>query len=140
MQAGLLHNPVFAASFRVPDRPPNGTDTELSVEQDFLDLLVIPLRRKVAAAELEHAKLYVADHVVQLAADVKMAVSTIQARRTLLDRLPRSPSQIRPRPEFRGGNTRPERQPAGAGEPGCGRACGWKFPSRSSSSKPIASR
>ena len=87
VQAGLLHNPVFAASFRLPDRPPNGTDTELSVEQDFLDLMVMPLRRKVAAAEFEHAQLNVADHVVQLADDVKVAVYTIQARLQLVDRL-----------------------------------------------------
>jgi cobalt-zinc-cadmium efflux system outer membrane protein len=87
VQAGLLHNPVFAASFRLPDRAPNGTDTELSVEQDFLDLLILPLRKKVAAAEFEHAKLSVADRVVQLAGDVKIAEFTMQARQQLLERL-----------------------------------------------------
>ncbi len=87
VQAGLLHNPVFFASFRLPDQAPHGTDTELSVEQDFLDLLILPLRRKVAAADFEHAKLMVADHVVQLAADVKIAAYTMQAREQLLDRL-----------------------------------------------------
>jgi outer membrane protein, heavy metal efflux system len=84
VQAGLLHNPFFAASFRLPDRAPNGTDTELSVEQDFLDLLVLPLRKKVAAAEFERVQLTVADHVVQLANDVKIAVYTTQARQQLL--------------------------------------------------------
>ena len=87
VQAGLLRNPVFAASFRLPDRPPNGTDTELSVEQDFLDLLVMPLRKKVAAAEFEHTKLLVADHVVQLAQDVKAAVYILQAQQQLVRRL-----------------------------------------------------
>ena len=87
IQAGLLHNPVFAAGFRIPNRSPHGTDTEFSVEQDFLDLMIIPLRRKVAAAEFEHSKLIVADRVVQLAADVKVAVFTLQAREQLLDRL-----------------------------------------------------
>jgi cobalt-zinc-cadmium efflux system outer membrane protein len=87
VQAGLLHNPIFFASFRLPDHPPNGTDSELSIEQDFLDLLVLPLRKKVAQAEFEHTKLSVADRVVQLAADVRIAVFTMQASQQLLERL-----------------------------------------------------
>ena len=49
VQAGLLRNPIFGASFRFPDKAAGGhrsTNTEFSVVQDFLDLLVLPLRKK----------------------------------------------------------------------------------------------
>ncbi|MDO8142190.1 MAG: hypothetical protein Q6358_11880, partial [Candidatus Brocadiales bacterium] len=54
VQAGLLRNPIFGAGFRFPDKTVGGhrsTNTEFSVVQDFLDLLVLPLRKKVAAAQ-----------------------------------------------------------------------------------------
>ena len=87
VQAGLLKNPVFAASWRFPDRSPGGTNAEYSVTQDFLDLLILPLRKKVAAQQFEGTKLSVAHEVLQLAAEVKTAYYTLQAREQLLDRL-----------------------------------------------------
>lgn len=87
VQAGLLKNPVFAASWRFPDRSPGGTNAEYSVTQDFLDLLILPLRKKVAAQQFESTKLSVAHDVLQLTADVKTAYYTLQAREQLLDRL-----------------------------------------------------
>jgi cobalt-zinc-cadmium efflux system outer membrane protein len=87
VQAGLLKNPVFAASWRFPDRNPGGTNIEYSVAQDFLDLLIIPLRKQVAAQQLESTKFSVAHDVLQLAADVKVAYFTFQAREQLLGRL-----------------------------------------------------
>jgi cobalt-zinc-cadmium efflux system outer membrane protein len=85
--AGLLKNPVFAGSFRVPNQPPNGTDAELSIDQDFLDLLVLPLRRRMAATEFERTKYLVADRVWQLIVDVKSAYYTVVASRQLLEQL-----------------------------------------------------
>ena len=58
-EAGLLKNPSFDVSARFPDRPPSGTNLEFSIVQDFLDLFLIPLRKKVAANELARAKLRV---------------------------------------------------------------------------------
>jgi cobalt-zinc-cadmium efflux system outer membrane protein len=87
VQAGLLKNPVFFADWRIPNRAPRGTDAEFSITQDFLDLLILPLRRKVAAEQLEGAKLSIANDVLQLAADVKKAYYTLQAREQLLNRL-----------------------------------------------------
>ena len=52
IQAGLVSNPNFAASFRFPDRPPSGSNIEYSIAQNFLDLLVMPLRKRVAAAQV----------------------------------------------------------------------------------------
>jgi len=87
VQAGLLKNPVFFASWRFPDKSPTGTNAEYSVTQDFLDLLILPLRKRVAAQQFESAKLAVANEVLQIVADVKTAYYTIEAREQLLTRL-----------------------------------------------------
>src|SRR5207247_2658345 len=73
VQAGLLKNPIFGASLRFPDRAPRGPNVELSVTEDFLELLLIPARKRLAAAQFEAAKLRVADAVIRLAADVRAA-------------------------------------------------------------------
>ena len=87
VQAGLLSNPSLAASFRFPNRPPSGTNIEYSVAQNLLELLVLPLRKRVAAAQLAQTETHVADEVLKLAAEVKTAFYTVQAREQLLDRL-----------------------------------------------------
>jgi cobalt-zinc-cadmium efflux system outer membrane protein len=87
VQAGLLKNPVFAASWRFADRAPSSTNAEYSVTQDFLELFVLPLRKRLAEREFERAKLSVAHQVLQLAAEVKSAFYTAQAREQLIDRL-----------------------------------------------------
>ena len=87
IQAGLISNPNFAGSFRFPDRPPSGTNIEYSIAQNFLDLLVLPLRKRIAAAQLAQTETHVADEVLKLAAEVKIAFYTAQARQQLLDRL-----------------------------------------------------
>ena len=86
-EAGLLKNPVFNASARFPDRPPSAANLEFSVVQDFLDLLMIPLRKKVAAAQLARAELKVGDAVLKLAAEVKTAFYTLQGKQMLFGRL-----------------------------------------------------
>jgi len=87
IQAGLLSNPNFFASFRFPNRPPSGTNIEYSVAQNFLELLLIPLRKRIAAQQLAATETRVADEVLQLAAEVKIAFYTAQARQQLLERL-----------------------------------------------------
>jgi cobalt-zinc-cadmium efflux system outer membrane protein len=82
VQAGLLRNPLFGASFRFPDKTVGGhrsTNTEFSVVQDFLDLLVRPLRKKVAAAQFEQTKLRVGNAVLNLAAEVRSTYYALQA-------------------------------------------------------------
>ncbi len=87
VQAGLLSNPNFSASFRFPDRPPSGTNIEYSIAQNFLELLLLPIRKRVAAAQLARVETQVADEVLKLTAEVKTAFYTAQARQQLLDRL-----------------------------------------------------
>ena len=87
IQAGLPRNPQFFASFRFPDRPPSGTDIEYSIAQDFLDLLLLPLKKRLAQVQLEQTKLRLSHHILQLIAEVKTAFFTVQARQQLIKRL-----------------------------------------------------
>ena len=88
VQAGLLRNPTFGASFRFPDKTVGGhrsTNTEFSVVQNFLDLLILPLRKKVASAQFEQAKLSVGNAVLNLSAEVRSAYYTLQADEQILE-------------------------------------------------------
>lgn len=87
IEAGLLSNPRFSASARFPDRSPSGTNVEYSVAQNFLELVLIPLRKRIAAAQLAATETRVADEVLKLAMEVKIAFYTAQARQQLFDRL-----------------------------------------------------
>jgi len=62
VEAGLLQNPVFGASVRFL-HPGSGTNTEFSLSQEFIDLLMIPAKRKFAGREFERVKLRVASDV-----------------------------------------------------------------------------
>ena len=83
-EAGTWKNPTFDLSVRFPDRAPLGANWEEAVAFDLLDLLMLPLRKRVAAAHLAAAQLRVADEVVKLVADVKSAVRMLQTDETLL--------------------------------------------------------
>ncbi len=82
--AGLWKNPTIDLSVRFPDRAPKVPNWEESAAFDLLDLLMIPLRKRVAADQLAAAQLRVADEVVKLVAEVKMAAYDLEADETLL--------------------------------------------------------
>ena len=86
-EAGLLKNPAFNAGALFPDRPPSAAKLDFGLTQEFLDLLMIPLRKKVAANELMRAELRVGDAVLKLAAEVKAAFYTLQGKQMLYTRL-----------------------------------------------------
>jgi len=86
-QATRVSNPDFHSFARFPDRPPDGTNVELSLFQDFLDVLVQPLRKKLGAAQLEQTKLRVGDAMLRLMAETKAAHFTLVARQQLVARL-----------------------------------------------------
>jgi cobalt-zinc-cadmium efflux system outer membrane protein len=73
VEAGLLENPVFFGQVRFPDRSPRMSNLEFEVSQNFLNILMLPARKKLAAMQFEEAKLRVADAVLKLAADVRKA-------------------------------------------------------------------
>ncbi len=91
-EAGMWKNPSFDLSVRFPDRPPSGANWEEAVAFDLLDLLMLPLRKRVAADHLAAAQLRVADETVRLVAEVKAAMYALLAddamlahRRTIAD-------------------------------------------------------
>ncbi|HYE05433.1 MAG TPA: TolC family protein [Planctomycetota bacterium] len=83
VQAGLLRNPVLDAEARFI--PGGGVDLELSLVQGFLDLVFIPMRRRMAEAALEAAKRRVAGAVIDVAGDVRRAAYAYQAATQALD-------------------------------------------------------
>ncbi|MEP6956642.1 MAG: TolC family protein [Chthoniobacterales bacterium] len=87
VEASLPSNPSFAASVRFPSKPPSGTNIEYSIAQDLLSLLLLPIKRNLAARELEITRLQIAGDVLGLVAETKAAFYTLQARQQLLGRL-----------------------------------------------------
>src|SRR5881296_865027 len=84
VQAGLLPNPVVHFAWRFAASGP-GPTAEANLLLDFLRALEIPLRKRVAKAAFEAAKLDVAHAVVNLAADVKVAYYTLQGAEQMLE-------------------------------------------------------
>ncbi len=78
VQAGLLRNPVLSGSLRFPLDQRGAPNIEVGVEQDFLDVLLIPARKRLASSAFEAAKLRVGSEVLRLAADVRVAYFTLQ--------------------------------------------------------------
>ena len=85
--ARTLANPQAELAVKFPDRPPSGTMLEWGIAQNFLDLLMLPLRTRVARERLAATQLRVMDEVVKLVAEVKSAVYELQADAALLGRL-----------------------------------------------------
>jgi len=72
VQAGLLRNPVFGGEVRFGVNAA-GTGVALDVTQDFLSILSMPLRKRLAESQLEAAKVRVTGAVVDKAAAVREA-------------------------------------------------------------------
>ncbi len=86
-QAARLKNIEIAGSWRWTDGPANAVNAAYSAAGDFLDLLTLPTRKKIARRELEQTKLRVADSVLRLAAEAQTAFYTVQAGEELARRL-----------------------------------------------------
>ena len=93
VQAGLLQNPTFTGSVTVPVVGQDvQTGFDVGVAQDFLGLLFLSARKKIAGAELEATELRVADAVLRTAFDVQSAYyallgaqQILEMRRTMLE-------------------------------------------------------
>lgn len=81
VEAGLLQNPVFFGQIRFPARPE--IPWEADVVQNFLDVFVLPLRKRVAEAEFERAKFHVASAVLEHTAQVRSAFYSVQGAEQL---------------------------------------------------------
>jgi cobalt-zinc-cadmium efflux system outer membrane protein len=84
VQAGLLRNPIFDGDVKFVEGG-GGSLVELAVAQDFLDLLFIPLRRRIAAASFESEKLRVTGAALDLVGEVRVAYYTHAAGEQALE-------------------------------------------------------
>lgn len=84
VQAGLLRNPVFSIGRTAWDGEHITPNLFATIEQDFLDIVTMPMRKRVAATELEATKLEVGDAVLKLAAEVRSAYFMAQAAEQIL--------------------------------------------------------
>lgn len=87
VQAGLLQNPIFGGFVRFPKQHSMTTNAEFSVTQSFLEVFLIPLRKKVATTELEQTELRVANVVLDLAFDVEQNYFQLAAEQNRLELL-----------------------------------------------------
>jgi cobalt-zinc-cadmium efflux system outer membrane protein len=92
VQAGLLGNPVFSASVALPVAGVADRGFGLAIGDDFVGLLTLAARKRVAESELQAAEARVADAVVRTTLDVESAFFRLVAagqvlvmRRTVLD-------------------------------------------------------
>ncbi|HEX5136385.1 MAG TPA: TolC family protein [Planctomycetota bacterium] len=81
VQAGLLRNPVFSGNAKFFG---GGTEVELTLAGSFIELFYRPLRKRIAAAELEAAKAEVTRDLVALAFDVRRALVGVRAGERLV--------------------------------------------------------
>lgn len=84
VEAGLLRNPIFTFQGRFPQGGGRAA-LELGLEEDFLSILYLPMRKRVAAASFEATKLRVSAHVLTLAGEVRVAFYDLQAAEQLAD-------------------------------------------------------
>lgn len=72
-QAGLLTNPAFSLSWRFSTAPAVPDIVDWGLLQNLLETLLIPLKKRVAAHELEAAKLMVAARILDVIGRTKIA-------------------------------------------------------------------
>ena len=80
IQAGLPKNPILSVERRF-----SGQALEVDIMQNLLDLLVIPLRKRIAGAELAAAKFRVAQAAIAHALEVESAFYTLQGDLELIE-------------------------------------------------------
>lgn len=79
VEAGLFSNPAFDLIFRFPEKKDLVTNIEYTITSSFIDLFLIPLRVKVAKAELEQTTLRVTHDLLELAFEVEQTFYELQA-------------------------------------------------------------
>src|ERR1700736_6051480 len=86
LEAATIPNPKIDLAIRFPDKPPSGTYVDYGAAIDFLSIIMIPLKMRVAKIQLEAAALRVADATLELVSQVKGAFYSLQASPQLLQR------------------------------------------------------
>jgi outer membrane protein, heavy metal efflux system len=78
LAAARLPNPVFHGELRFPDGG-GAAALDLGIEQSFLALLWMPLKKRMAADAFEAAKLRIAEGALTLASEVRVEFRRLQA-------------------------------------------------------------
>jgi len=84
VQAGLFNNPIFDAAIKFPTSG-GQANLELAAVMNFLDVFYMPLRKRVAAARFEEAKLRVTGTVLDFAARTRSAFYLHLANEQMLE-------------------------------------------------------
>ena len=84
MESGVPKNPILGASVRFPDRGPAGANSELTIAFNFIDLILVPMRKRLEASRFDAAKTRVTLAVLNLATDVKLAYYELQGAQAKL--------------------------------------------------------
>src|ERR1700738_4715200 len=86
IEAATIPNPKIDLAIRFPDKPPSGTYIDYGAALDFLSIIMIPLKKRVAKDQLEAVALRVADETLELVSQVKGAFYSLQASQQLVKR------------------------------------------------------
>lgn len=84
VEAGLLSNPAFEVEVRYPHVKKLRTNIEYLVTATFLDIFLVPLRTRLATAELEQAKRRVTNEILNLAFEVRQTYYELLAEQQKL--------------------------------------------------------
>jgi len=85
VQAGLLQNPILSADVRFPTAQGAAIGAAAGLVQEFISMLQIPLKKRVAAAAFDEATLTASAAVIDLVVDVKRAFYRLQGAEQLLE-------------------------------------------------------
>ena len=80
VQAGLLSNPSLGGSIGFRMRGSGQPEYEVSIVQSFLDIFMLPLRKRVARAEFDAETLRVAHAALEVAAEASKEFTEVQAK------------------------------------------------------------
>jgi cobalt-zinc-cadmium efflux system outer membrane protein len=79
VQAGLISNPTIGGSVGFSVNGAGRSEYEVSIVQSFLDIFMLPLRKRLAEQQFIAATLRVADQALDTASDVSKAFVELQA-------------------------------------------------------------
>jgi outer membrane protein, heavy metal efflux system len=87
VDAATIPNPKIDLAVRFPDKPPSATYIDYNAAIDFLSILMIPLKKRVAKDQLEATVLHVADETLELIFQIKGTFYSLEASQQLLQQL-----------------------------------------------------
>lgn len=84
VQAGLLKNPVFDFAVKFPSGGGSAA-LDIGIAQDFLDVLFIPMRQRIATAQFDAVKMQLTANVLDIAGATRLAFLQVQADEQILE-------------------------------------------------------